>query len=280
MVHDPRTTTATSRGVDQLNDLEESILALDALDLPVPDEARRLTSALLEFRAVAFELPSLDDLEAAVREADTTTVRSRFATYTVALAMNEEHKARSVADLARRIVPEVDALLVEAAPGHYATLAGRYNAIAAKLHGCADIADVGADADLLIGRPAKQQQAWVTAADLAAEADRLIPPMLQLANRAGLWWTKLHDVVQYDRQIAALADVTTVTDQDALLDSWQQPTHRLGRLGHVLALGGRLRAPDTFDGVVLPKRQEYVTRNVMVDMGGGIRGVRQERVPA
>src|SRR5699024_10306812 len=130
------------------------------------------------------------------------------------------------------------------------TLVKDFNAAAAKFTTCAETTDINAPAEELVGKPQKEQRAWLESINDAAKLDSLAalieraaavldyPVKTTRSNKFGML-RSLNDHVAS----AGLYIVPNNATNKTVFEAWTSPDHRCGRWGALIAAGADIEAP-------------------------------------
>jgi len=256
---------ATSDPMYRIGDYLASVDAMLAQGGVVGDAFEKVRAG---WSAACFD-PAEQDLQAlaleAIKTGDTEAVDRAMTRCAVAELGNSHTRSR----LARAVLPALRAAYAESAAANYASFAKRYDEAAGRLTKCAAVVDITLDADRVVAFDAKQRGAWMDAAVITKEVDRLLAVLVDAATLAGIRDADSH----VGTRIAMACDPGTA-HRRRVFEAWASKG-RCGKWAALLALGVTLRAA-TLDGFAPYADPAPITmRQVSVAMGAGVHGVRQ-----
>ena len=246
--------------VEQADEYLQNVERIVASGGEIPDDFRAIAEA---WRAVGIDAArAVQAVEQAVASgASPETVQS------ATLAAATTQTAGAVAGVRKRIAPAVLRALGAAyqpvGRSNYNAIARLFDEAAGRFTACAEKAPVAQGPESVVGVPSKVGQAWIEAADHAAELDRLLPLLSLSAEMTGAISDKGGDDARMDDWHLGLCCDPGTAHRRRLWEAWES-RGRVGRWGALLALGCTIRAADlgTFAFYRRPKPMETRTQRV------------------
>lgn len=211
--------------------------------------------------------PTEDELQAhildAIKVGDTEAVDQAMARYAVAKLDHAHVRGR----IARAVLPALRTAYQASSADNYAGIAKRYDEAAGRLTKCAAVVDITLDADKVVALDAKSRTAWMDAAVIAKDVDRMLAVLVDAATLAGIPDSNLGTRI-------ALATDPGTAHRRRVFEAWSAHG-RCGRWAGLLALGVTLRAAslDGFEPYADPA--PITIRQVPTNLGAGVHGTRQ-----
>ena len=260
--------------IDPVADIRGATSALVDAGYDVPSElstALDTCEELTDFYLAGMSTPTPADYEKAILSGDVDGLRTMLTQLGTAKAVEQPIRAEAVNYVKQIIAPRLRRMYTDAVKSLWTKLVTDFNATADKFMSHADTTDINAPAEELVGKPQREQKAWLDSLNLTVRLDELAalieraavdigyPARSLRVNRIGL----AQDAHSENTAAGLFIAPRDASNKD-VYTAWTSPEHRCGRWGALLDIGVGIVAPEDITDAYLvstPRKDEtkYVT---------------------